>query len=101
MSAKGSAKGVVNPDLTVKGIKNLRVVDASVLVSILFGIMLSNGFTLLLLSLTSPRRTPSFQCISLLKRAPMLLRCSMQHEALRWDALYRSVWVKMLFHQFR
>lgn len=33
MSSKLSKSGVVNPDLTVKGIEGLRIVDASVFVS--------------------------------------------------------------------
>ena len=32
ISARGSSSGVVDPDLTVKGVKGLRVVDAGVLV---------------------------------------------------------------------
>lgn len=32
MSPKGASQGVVDPDLTVKGVSGLRVVDASVLV---------------------------------------------------------------------
>jgi choline dehydrogenase-like flavoprotein len=35
MSPKGAEWGVVDPDLKVKGVKGLRVVDASVLVSVL------------------------------------------------------------------
>lgn len=36
MSPKGAKYGVVDPDLTVKGVKGLRIVDASVLVSVFF-----------------------------------------------------------------
>lgn len=35
MSPKGADYGVVDPDLKVKGIRGLRIVDASVMVSIL------------------------------------------------------------------
>lgn len=34
MTSKNSAKGVVNPDLTVKGAEGLRIVDLSVVVSV-------------------------------------------------------------------
>ena len=37
MSPKGANFGVVDPDLTVKGVKGLRIIDASVFVSIYFG----------------------------------------------------------------
>lgn len=42
MTSYSSQDGVVNPDLTVKGTYGLRVVDLSVLVSVLFTFCLAN-----------------------------------------------------------
>lgn len=45
MTAKGSSEGVVDPDLLVKKTLGLRIVDASVFVSIVLGLDDSNDLT--------------------------------------------------------
>ena len=40
LSAKATGGGVVNPDLTVKGTAGLRIIDASVMVSLYYSILL-------------------------------------------------------------
>jgi choline dehydrogenase len=58
MSPKGADYGVVDPDLKVKGVRGLRIVDASVMVSttehVLTAAGKSNGSTSFVKSLLSP-----------------------------------------------
>lgn len=65
MAAKNSSTGVLNPDLTVKGVEGLRVIDASVFVSIL--LITSRGSSsdnlTILNSLIFQQRTPNFLSI--------------------------------------